>query len=164
MIRIAKLLLVAAMSFFYSLVAFNNITDYNSNYLFVAHVLAMDTTFSGNQAMGRAVHSTFVYKAFYHSIICWELVTAILGWAGCILLAKKLRAPAAAFNLAKRVAIAAMTLGLMMWLVAFLTIGAEWFLMWQSKTWNGQEAAFRMFTVAGIILIFVASPDVEPQA
>jgi predicted small integral membrane protein len=50
-----------------------------------------------------------------------------------------------------------------MWLVAFLTIGAEWFLMWQSKTWNGQEAAFRMFTVVGIILIFLALPDTDEQ-
>jgi predicted small integral membrane protein len=41
-----------------------------------------------------------------------------------------------------------------MWLVAFLTVGAEWFLMWQSHIWNGQEAAFRMFTVVGIILLF----------
>ena len=68
------------------------------------------------------------------------------------------------FNLAKRVAIGAMTLSLLMWFVAFLTVGAEWFLMWQSKTWNGQEAAFRMFTVVGILLIFVAMPDVEEQA
>jgi predicted small integral membrane protein len=164
MIRITKVLLVAAMSLFYSLVTFNNITDYNSNYLFVAHVLAMDTTFPGNQAMWRAVHSTFVYKAIYDSIICWELATALLSWIGCIRLAKKLRAPATVFNLAKRTAIGAMALGLLMWFVAFLTIGAEWFLMWQSKTWNGQEAAFRMFTVVGVILIFVARPDIEQQA
>ncbi len=25
--------------------------------------------------------------------------------------------------------------------------------MWQSKEWNGQEAAFRMFTVVGIVLL-----------
>jgi predicted small integral membrane protein len=45
-----------------------------------------------------------------------------------------------------------------MWLVAFLSVGGEWFLMWQSKTWNGQEAAFRMFTVIGIVLLLVAQP------
>jgi len=36
--------------------------------------------------------------------------------------------------------------------------------MWQSKTWNGQEAAFRMFAVLGIVLIFMAMKDVEEQA
>jgi predicted small integral membrane protein len=25
--------------------------------------------------------------------------------------------------------------------------------MWQSKTWNGQEAAFRMFAIEGVVLV-----------
>jgi hypothetical protein len=33
--------------------------------------------------------------------------------------------------------------------------------MWQSKMWNGQDAAFRMFTVIGIILLFVAQPETK---
>jgi predicted small integral membrane protein len=163
-LRIAKMLLVLAVALFYSIVVFNNLTDYNSNYLFVYHVLQMDSTFPGNQGMWRAVHSTFVYRSFYGSIISWESLTAALAWIGGGMLLRKLRAPAAAFNLAKRISVAALALGLLMWFVAFLTIGAEWFLMWQSKTWNGQEAAFRMFTVLGIVLIFVAMPDVEEQA
>jgi predicted small integral membrane protein len=50
-----------------------------------------------------------------------------------------------------------------MWLVAFLTVGGEWFLMWQSKIWNGQEAAFRMFTTIGIVLILLTQPDTDAQ-
>jgi predicted small integral membrane protein len=50
-----------------------------------------------------------------------------------------------------------------MWLLAFLSVGAEWFLMWQSKTWNGQEAAFRMFTIIVLILIFLTLPDTDQQ-
>jgi predicted small integral membrane protein len=50
-----------------------------------------------------------------------------------------------------------------MWLVAFLSVGGEWFLMWQSKMWNGQDAAFRVFTVVGILLLLVAQPDTEGQ-
>jgi predicted small integral membrane protein len=38
----------------------------------------------------------------------------------------------------------ALTLLLPMWLVAFLDVGGEWFLMLQWNTWNGQEEAFRM--------------------
>ena len=44
---------------------------------------------------------------------------------------------------------------------AFLTIGAEWFLMWQSKIWNGQEAAFRMFACVALILLFASRDDAE---
>jgi predicted small integral membrane protein len=60
-------------------------------------------------------------------------------------------------------AIAALTLGLLMWFVAFLTIGGEWFLMWQSQAWNGQEAAFRMFTILGVVLIYIAMPETGLQ-
>jgi predicted small integral membrane protein len=33
--------------------------------------------------------------------------------------------------------------------------------MWQSKTWNGQDAAFRMFTVIGIVLIILVQPEAQ---
>jgi predicted small integral membrane protein len=52
----------------------------------------------------------------------------------------------------------------LLWFVAFLCIGGEWFLMWQSKLWNGEEAAFRMFAVSGIVLILLALPDAEAQS
>jgi predicted small integral membrane protein len=65
------------------------------------------------------------------------------------------------FAHAKRISILGLTLASLMWLVAFLTVGGEWFLMWQSKMWNGQEVAVRMFTVIGIVLLLVALPDTE---
>ena len=87
----------------------------------------------------------------------------IFCWWGGMRLAHTLRSPAREFHQAKSVAIVGLTLGLAMWLVAFISVGGEWFLMWQSKTWNGQEAAFRMFTVLGIVLLLVAQPDAEGQ-
>jgi predicted small integral membrane protein len=68
------------------------------------------------------------------------------------------------FNAAKGVAVIALTLSMTMWLVAFLSVGAEWFLMWQSREWNGQEAAFRMFAVVGLVLLLVLQPDGDGQA
>jgi predicted small integral membrane protein len=53
---------------------------------------------------------------------------------------------------------------LLMWLTAFLTVGSEWFLMWQSKQWSGQSLAHHMFAIAAIILIYLVMPDVEGQA
>ena len=162
-LRTAKVLLVFAVAFFYSLVVLNNTTDYNSNYQFIRHVLLMDSTFPGNRGMWRALYSPAWDLVFYGSIIAWEATTMTLSWWAGIRLAKALRGPAAAFNRAKRLAIGALSLSLLMWLVAFLSIGGEWFLMWQSKTWNGQDAAFRMFTVVGIVLLLVAQPDAEGQ-
>lgn len=40
----------------------------------------------------------------------------------------------------------------------FLAIGGEWFAMWQSKSWNGLEAATRNVTLAGIALLVVHLP------
>ena len=162
-LRIAKTVLVFAVALFYSFVVFNNVADYNSNYQFIRHVLMMDSTFPGNQGMWRAINSPTTHTAFYISIIVWESVTVLLCWAGAIRLARALRATAAAFHQAKRTAILALTLSLLMWLVAFLSVGAEWFLMWQSKTWNGQEAAFRMFTIIALILILLIFPDTDQQ-
>ena len=152
-LRIAKISLVLGVALFYVFVVFNNLTDYNSNYQFIRHVLMMDSTFPGNNGMWRAINPPFVHTIFYLSIICWETLTLILcSWGGLRLL-RALRSSTETFREAGNVAVAGLTLSLLMWLVAFLGVGGEWFLMWQSKTWNGQEAAFRMFTVVGIVLL-----------
>ena len=57
-----------------------------------------------------------------------------------------------------------LTLSLLMWLTAFLSVGSEWFLMWQSKQWSGQSVADHMFVIAGIILLYLVMPDMEGQA
>jgi predicted small integral membrane protein len=163
-IRASKALLLLALAFYYALVLFNNTNDYHSNLTFVQHVLSMDTTFPGNNGMWRAIRSPSVVMAFFVSIVIWETTTAaLLLFAGFRLLSN-LRSDAAAFNAAKKPAVVALTLSLLMWLTAFLSVGSEWFLMWQSKQWSGQEAASRMFTVAGIILLYLVMPDQEGQA
>jgi predicted small integral membrane protein len=57
----------------------------------------------------------------------------------------------------------ALTTSLLMWLVAFLDVGGEWFLMWQSKIWNGQEEAFRMFTIVGVVFLVVVQREPTPD-
>jgi predicted small integral membrane protein len=161
--RTAKVLLLAGIALFYTLVVFNNVTDFNSNYQFVRHVLAMDSTFPGNRGMWRALPSPGLHIVFYVSIIAWEAATMILLWWGVVRLVRALRLPAAAFNFAKRLPVMALMLSMLMWLVAFLTIGGEWFLMWQSHTWNGLEAAFRMFVVVGLVLLIVIQPEGDTQ-
>lgn len=163
-LRAAKVLLVFAVAGFYSFVVFNNLTDYDSNYQFVRHTLMMDSTFPGNHAMWRAVNQPALHTVFYVSIIAWEMVTMVLCWWGGVRMARSLRGAAATFHRTKRVAIIALTLSLLMWLVAFLSVGGEWFLMWQSRSWNGQDAAFRMFTVVGIVLLLVAQPEQENES
>src|SRR5580658_5204986 len=163
-IRASKALLLFALGFYYTLVVFNNTNDYNSNLTFVRQVLLMDTTYPGNNGMWRSIHSPAVPWIFFVSIVCWEIVTGLLLYLGGILLVRNLRSSAATFNAAKRLGVVALTLSLLMWLTAFLTVGSEWFLMWQSKQWSGQSLAHHMFAIAAIILIYLVMPDVEGQA
>lgn len=163
MTRTAKMVLVAAVAVYYALVVFNNVTDFNSNFSFVHHVLSMDTTFPGNRGMWRAISSPQVHLLFYLSIIGWEAISGFLLAAGAVRLFTARSAAIPAFDRAKRLAVAGLTLSLSMWLLAFLTVGGEWFLMWQSQMWNGQQAAIRMFTVTGIVLLLVIQPERETQ-
>jgi predicted small integral membrane protein len=161
--RTAKLLLVAAIALYYTLVVFNNLTDFDSNYQFVRHVLMMDTTFPGNHGQWRALPWPAAHLVFYLGIIAWEIANTILLWWGAVRLMRAVRLPSIAFNAAKGVAVAALSLSLLMWLVAFLSVGGEWFLMWQSSTWNGQGVAFHMFAIVGVVLLIVMQPDAEGQ-
>lgn len=162
-IRLSKCVLLLAVCLYYSLVVFNNATDYDSNYQFVRHVLSMDSTFPGNHGLWRAITQPRSHTLFYLGIICWEFLSAILCWWGTIHLLRHLRSSAEVFHRAKTVAIGALTLGCLLWFVAFISIGGEWFLMWQSKIWNGQDAAFRMFVVLGLILLYLTMPEREPS-
>ena len=49
--------------------------------------------------------------------------------------------------------------GVLLWQAGFMTIGGEWFGMWQSKDWNGVPSALRFVMVIAAVLIFVALPD-----
>ena len=158
--RTSKALLICTVGFFASLVVFNNLADYDSNYMFVSHVLKMDTTFPGNRAMWRAIDSTFLHHAFYWFIILAEATTAVLCWVGGFRLFGSLK-DANRFNQTKGVAIAGLTSGIVLWFTGFITVGGEWFLMWQSATWNGQEAAFRLVVILGIVLLYLIQPDRE---
>jgi predicted small integral membrane protein len=158
-LRAAKTTLVLGVALYFTVIAFNNLTDFDSNYQFVRHVLMMDSTFPENNTMWRALNSPGWHLVFYWAIILWESAAAILCWWGGVRLIQSLKKNAQEFQQAKNIAIGGLTLGILIWLVAFLIVGGEWFLMWQSKTWNGQEAAFRMFTIVGIVLLLLAQPE-----
>ena len=164
-IRVVKIVLVAAIALFATLVAFGNMTDYNTNFVFVQHVLSMDTVFPFSTIRYRAITGPALHHAAYALIIATEAAVAVLCWIGATALWRHLRADAATFNGAKTVALAGLTLGFLLWQVGFMTIGGEWFGMWQSQQWNGVPSAFRFVAVILGVLIFVAMPDgdIDPR-
>lgn len=113
------------------------------------HVLAMDTTFKDDDLMWRAITNKGLQNTAYVAIIVWETVAALVLVYGTWLWARRENARARAVS----------TYGLLMLLLlfgaGFIAVGGEWFSMWQSKTWNGLDAALRVFVLSGVVLIVV---------
>jgi len=159
--RLSKILLMAVIAVWLTLVAFGNITDYGSNLVFVQHVLAMDTIFPDARIHYRAVVAPVLQHMAYLLIITAEAVAAILCWIGVCRMWLARRAPTTAFQRAKRSAVFGLSLAVMLWLGGFMAIGGEWFGMWMSAQWNGLASAFRFVTVSLLALIYLGQRDDE---
>ena len=157
--RYAKIAMALCLAAFCLLVTFNNLTDYGTNYLFVQHVLRMDTTFSGNALMYRSITHPVLVQVAYGAIIAAQAAVGLLFLAGSIRLWQMRAAPAVLFNQAKGLFVAGCLLAFLVWFFGFMVIAGEWFAMWQSATWNGQDAAFRFYVTVLAVLIFVNQPD-----
>lgn len=152
--RMSKAILVAAMALYMTIIVWNNLTDYGANFAFVQHVLSMDTMPPSTPLRGRAITSPALHHLAYGIIIAWEAFTAGLCWYGAVRLLQA-RQDGLAFRQARGWATWGLVSGLLLWVVGFLVIGGEWFAMWISREWNGQQAALRMLTVTGITLIYL---------
>lgn len=146
--------LTAITSLHMGLITLGNISDFDTNRAFVEHVLTMDTTFGSSNTKWRAITDQRLITATYLTIIAWEFLTTI---ALTVAFLCWLRAIAI-----KRGVVAACQLSALGWLMqvilfggGFLTIGGEWFQMWQSSEWNGTQSALQNFLIASIGLIFV---------
>ena len=160
-LRLSKVACVAAIAYFASLVAFGNITDYRTNWAFVQHVMRMDTVFPDTTIKYRAIDSVSLQTASYIAIIAAETLTAILCWIGAAKLLAAAGGDSRSFQRAKTLAILGLTCGFLVWQVGFQSIGGEWFGMWMSTTWNGEDSAFRDYITILAVLIYVALPEPE---
>jgi predicted small integral membrane protein len=162
-LRATKILVVGAIALFATIVTFGNLTDYNTNFLFVQHVLSMDTIYPFSSTRYRAITDPALHRLVYAAIIAVEAAVAVLCWIGSITLARYIRADAPLFNKAKGFSFIGLTLGFLLWQVGFMSIGGEWFEMWQSQQWNGVPSAFRFVTIISAVLILVAMPDADVE-
>lgn len=156
--RLGKTLLTSTLALYFLLVAFNNIIDYDTNFQFVQHVLSMDSVPADAHVQWRAVRSPQVHHIAYWTIILWELTTGCICGLGAKRLFSALRSKQE-FDAAKTLPMAGLWLGLLLWSLGFITIGGEWFLMWESSAWNGEAPALRMFILNAIALLFLYLPD-----
>jgi predicted small integral membrane protein len=141
--------LTGITALYMGLVVFGNITDYETNHAFVRHVLAMDTTFGSPNTSWRAITSPTIVTIAYLLIILWEAVTALVLLAGLVAWLRRREEPA------RRLSSTGWVMQVLLFGGGFIAIGGEWFVMWQSKDWNGLSAAFQNFVVAALGLILL---------
>ncbi|MEU3523755.1 DUF2165 domain-containing protein [Streptomyces sp. NPDC038707] len=156
-LRLAAGVLTGILALYIALVALGNITDFGTNQQYVRHVLSMDTTFQDDRLMWRAVTNRALEDTAYVLIIVWESAAALLLVWGTSLWARGRDDAARRWS----------TYGLLMLMLlfggGFIAIGGEWFAMWQSKSWNGLEAATRIFLISGVALIVNQLPARQPR-
>lgn len=158
-LRVSKVAFIFAIALYFAVVAFDNVTDYGTNFAFVSHVLSMDSLPKDQNVIWRSIQSAKYHHLAYWIIILWEFVAALVCAVGAFSLLRSLKS-SAAFNANKTYAILGLSTGLLLWVVAFITVGGEWFLMWESP-WSGELAAFRMFTINAFVLVFLVLPDAD---
>jgi predicted small integral membrane protein len=132
-------LLVALNGLYLAAVAFGNITDYDTNWAFVQHVLSMDTTNFGapdgtnldDDVMWRAIDNETIQRIAYLGLIAWETIAAVILLAATAIAVREWRLHA---GLAQARSLATIGLAMMLALFfgGFIVIGGEWFQMWKS--------------------------------
>lgn len=148
--------LTGVVGAYIALVAIGNITDYDSNEQFVRGVLGMQTTFNDPDLMWRAIENDTLQSIGYIGIIITEVIAAIVIIWGFVLMLRAFSS--GAWARARNVASAGLLLVMVIFGFGFITVGGEWFAMWQSKEWNGLSAAIRNFTLAGFTMVLLHLP------
>jgi predicted small integral membrane protein len=159
--RIAKIAMVGLLAAFALLASYNNLADYDTNYQFVSHVPGMDTTFPGNGMLHRQLTWPALWQPAYALIMLCEGLSGLCLAVAAAALLRHLRSDAVQFNRAKRFVQIGTALAFFVWFFGFMVIGGEWFQMLQSQTWNGQQAAFRIYMTVLAMLIFVNQIDAD---
>ena len=127
-----KGLFVMAVALFFSVIAFSNLVDYNTNWLFVKTVLSMKKVNQHSPLLWRSINTEWLQKTFYNSIILLEIVIAIICWVGGYKLIVRQR---------KNVALTGLGLAFLFYFLVFCVGASEWFEMWQYNK-IGQHTAF----------------------
>lgn len=157
--RLAKIVCTAAIGFDVALVAFGNLTDYWTNFVFVTEVLDMSDVPPASHIHWRAVTSPLLHHAGYIGIIATETVIAVLCLLGALTMARRVRARSADFQASKTMTAAGLTLGFLLYEGGFVAVGGEWFGMWQARDMDAVQSAFRtLMTMLGV-LIFLSLQD-----
>ena len=156
--RLIPLLILFGTGVMGAIVVLNNITAPGANLAFVEHIMTMDTTNMDRGTQWRAIRSPILHRIAFVTILVLEMAFTVLCLVGSYFLAINLGAPADAWEAAKLFGYLGFMTALVVWFLIIQVVGAEWFVSWQSESWNAIRDSTRinLITLAGIILLRLA--------
>ena len=161
-VRLSKGLIALSIGIFCLLVSTGNMLDFQSNYQFVKHVLAMDALepwFKGGEALKwRAITSPTLQLIGYWIIILGELLAGIFATWGAINMLRRAKTGGTMFQKGKSFFLIGGTIAILVWYFGFAVVGGEWFAMWASQ-WNGQMKAYAFATFILLSIVYMLVPE-----
>ena len=153
--RLIPLLILLGTGVMGGIVVLNNLTAPGANLAFVEHIMTMDTTNMDEGTQWREIRSPALHRIAFVTILLFEVAVTVLSLVGSYYLATNLGAPADAWEAAKLFGYLAFMAALVVWFLVIQIVGAEWFVSWQSESWNAIRDSTRinLITLAGIIIL-----------
>lgn len=118
-----------------AIIVANNLRDYTNGLAYTAAAMSM-TYVPDNPLKSRAITDPRYHRLFYHSVIAWEALTAVLCGLGALLLWR--RHPAGL-----RMAQWGHVTGAALFMGAFRGVAGQCWLMWRAGVMNGLPDAHR---------------------
>ncbi|MBN4066809.1 DUF2165 domain-containing protein [Simkania negevensis] len=150
-------IITLSVALMFSLIAINNMTDYNTNFALMKTVVGMETITATN-VKWRAITNPIGQHAAYISIILWESVTAILGWIGAIGMLKAGRSTPA-YATGKKAALIGLAMGFALFMGGFVIIAGEWFYLWASTVSSMHSKALLFSLMLASFMYFLSRSE-----
>lgn len=150
-IQYSKTVVVGIIAIFFTLLVFNNTTDYETNHWCVEYVFGMKDVRAPN-VLWRAIQNPWIITLGYVFIIAVEATIASLLWIATFRFLKK--------RDGRSFGIAGLTLGFGLFMLGFVVIANEWFYMWQTPILAGLQQKAAIYSLLMLVcLMFVSSKD-----
>ena len=133
-VRLSKIVVTGGLALWAFLVTLGNVTDYESNWAFVQHVLSMDTVFADSTLTWRAIANPAIQTVAYLAIIATEALIFLAFLVAAVRMSAKLRVPKEDFQRARAFTAVGVLVGFGLFFIGFKGIAAEWFAMWSPSS------------------------------
>lgn len=160
--KILKLTVTVSVALMFSLIAFNNMIDYCTNFKLVKMVVSMESISTEN-VQWRAITSPLLQHSIYLGIITWESLTAIVCWIGALLMFKD-KGSVQGYARGKRIAITGLAMGFALFMIGFVVIAGEWFYLWDSLLQSMHAKAILFSLLLASFAYFVSQVDDRKRA